>query len=739
MLAPSQVRQSSAECEAATVVWSEPSAGAVALMVCVQLEGGAPMPPVDVAAAAAATATYRASSNHGRQYPSGGLGCTSVLSSGGNPAVGFTATGLHEGRAYELRVAALTQGVGWSAWGETHTVRPLPLTAPPHAPAALRSIDLEQAECTSVEVEVPSIEAIGGAAATDARGGAADVATRMIGGGGGLPLSAGCGKAEALSVEIARLGGSGGGAAEPTGSRWATVAPPGVARRVEVQGLETFVAYTLRLRAHNDLHASPPAPPSPPFVAGIDPQAALRAPIARPLSSASFELTFDAFEDTAECAAAAGLPVLRWEVLVSLEGGGGGGGEWQQAAAAAVAQRGAVVLPSLRCATGCRFKVKPIVDGYTLYSSPSATVLSLRLPRAEPGAVRLEMRLRGGEQVDRDAFASDVARALDAYAEQVEVAEVRCHDGACYVVFDLIALDDDDNVDGGGGASEGDAAASQRLAQQLLKQLAPQHTAAAAAAAASGSSAASAEEADEDDHASSALLEGDVTWRADASAGLLKLHTDGSVSRVLLHSHHTVPLGHSTAKTRGSSSGSSSSGLGAEVDTGERDGGGDEGQINVVKVAMWLAVSLSAGCLTIVALGLAVYRAVRGRKASGQASGTPERAAKRRPKGARFRKLQTGGGGTATPLGDADEYGDVYGDDFYGEGRASQWSKDVPTSSSSSGLPPDVERARDLYVNFVQSQATNDDSAFDAACSGRASNTPGSSQARIRYEDMEVL
>ena len=100
--------------------------------------------------------------------------------------------------------------------------------------------------------------------------------------------------------------------------------------------------------------------------------------------------------------------------------------------------------------------------------------------------------------------------------------------------------------------------------------------------------------------------------------------------------------------------GGSSSGDGGSS-TGERGRGG-------------LSASLvAAGSLSIVAsAGIAMYRyrELRGRAvdgASGQASSARGRAAKKkRPKGARFRKLRTSDGPRASRVAGGDEYG---GDD----------------------------------------------------------------------------
>ncbi|KAL1496534.1 hypothetical protein AB1Y20_014140 [Prymnesium parvum] len=326
------------------------------------------------------------------------------------PSVGATATewgGLPPATTFAVTVRA-NSAAGYGARSKAVLVQTKPATLAPQPPFAAPVAHAES--CSSLRLQLP-------------------------------PRRGGCGGDESFVVEASHGGGE-----------WAPLLRGVTAQSVTADGLAAHAAHAFRLVATNAAGSSAAGPASPPVLTDATARP-LAAPSARATSSASFALAWD----VSPC-----RPQQRWELLYSRHNASAATPAWHSLAHGV--EGGAYLAPSLRCPTGCSFRLRPLdVDGYALYSPPSAEVASPLLPPPPPAATRLELRLApppplAPPPLPPPLFATRLAEQLSA-AAAAPAAIVELRLGGEYAVFDLLADDS--------------AAAAARLAAQLGDPSAP--------------------------------------------------------------------------------------------------------------------------------------------------------------------------------------------------------------------------------------------------------------------------
>jgi hypothetical protein len=224
----------------------------------------------------------------------------------------------------------------------------------------------------------------------------------------------------------------------------ASAALSSAARGRVVVPCDQHAVVQVRLRAFNGAGNSPPSAPSLPLVCGASQAFFYTPPTVRPLSSASFALSWAA--DTGNPGAPASsscVDGVRWDVLyrrttsnggpsdAGKSGGEGGGvtreksdhgaeeGEWHLLAGSRSMH--ALRVEPFRC-NGCTFKVRAHLqhagDVPPLESTPSHPVSSRRLPRASAGASRFELSVRSGEGWSELRFGAQLAAVMRLFEEQ---------------------------------------------------------------------------------------------------------------------------------------------------------------------------------------------------------------------------------------------------------------------------------------------------------------------------------
>ncbi|KAL1520822.1 hypothetical protein AB1Y20_022384 [Prymnesium parvum] len=350
---------------------------------------------------------------------------------------------LQPATAYTFTVAAVNQAGEGPASAAISVATSQAVAGTPHAPRPPRPLDAP--DCESILLQAFTLEARFPARPPPTAAHAAEARRRSLEAADGwLPL------VELLAAE-SRVA-----AAAPRAVRVAQVAPVAEGgSTVLLAGLEAYVAYEFRLRAHNRL-GSTAGGGSGPVLTDAAATNLARAP--RVVASASASFALDWVGQTSHC-----RPQVVWAVDVlrrSAAHAADGSPRWERLAAS-------LPLPSfethtLRCSEGCAFRVTPLnIDGWTHPSNRSAFVSSPPLRPIAEGAARLELRL-SRQPLDDDASVARglklaLSKALALPAQRVSVVEVR---GGVHVVFDLLPA-----------ASSAAAAAADLLSMRVVHAL----------------------------------------------------------------------------------------------------------------------------------------------------------------------------------------------------------------------------------------------------------------------------
>ena len=287
------------------------------------------------------------------------------------------------------------------------------------------------------------------------------------------PLRAGCGGDEKLTIEM-----SDGGA-------WLPAVEDVKGKVATVGSLDPYVAYKFRAIAANAAGTSAAGPESGPILTDAEHFKMSEPPTATPTSSASISVSW---------ASSACRPQLTFEVLYARHDGGGKE-ELRWETLAKSVSGSSYEVQSLRCPTGCVFRVRPLeLRGLSDYSRPSAVARTKVLPRPPSGATRVELKL--SEEVAQEHasglhanLAADLAMALEVSKARVSIVEVRRK--GLFFICDLLAAD-------AGPTSEA-------LAHSLVRQVSNMR---------------------------SNLYQGSLTRNIDTSAPPLLVAIDGSVSQI---------------------------------------------------------------------------------------------------------------------------------------------------------------------------------------------------------------
>ena len=233
--------------------------------------------------------------------------------------------------------------------------------------------------------------------------------------------------------------------------------------QLRVSGLQPAAQYEFRLRARNPAGASEPSASSGPLVAGIAAEAMAASPLARATSSASFRLHWGA--DGSYLSAC--LSRVRWDVLAKSTREAA----WHVVASAVRARQ--INVEPLRCAQGCRFKVRATSLELAIASlnrqpesEPSAAFATPLLPAPSPATVRVELALHADPRWSEIGFSSELAALLGLYSEQVVVVETRVAGSHAEGLHHLPASD------GGASAADGDAPARLGAGEKLRDEAA---------------------------------------------------------------------------------------------------------------------------------------------------------------------------------------------------------------------------------------------------------------------------
>ena len=220
------------------------------------------------------------------------------------------------------------------------------------------------------------------------------------------------------------------------GGPWMPAAEGARSKTVTVTSLDPYVGYRFRTTAVNAVGTSPPGPESVPMLPDNE-HVKEHAKIGEPpsvtaTSSASVVLAW---------ASSPCRPQLMWELLYTRHGGTSGG-EWHTIASRVSGT--SYEAQSIRCPTGCSFRVRPLElkNLAEFYSRSSPVVRTKTLPRAQLGALRLELKfLASPSEPSRDnlissRIAADLATAVGVSSSRVAIVEVRGQ--GRYVIFDFL-------------------------------------------------------------------------------------------------------------------------------------------------------------------------------------------------------------------------------------------------------------------------------------------------------------
>jgi hypothetical protein len=308
----------------------------------------------------------------------------------------FEVTGLLPATSYAVSVRARAK-VGYGMKCAALTVTTSAATRAPDAPFTSpkpHDDDKKQHDCTSVELRLPA-------------------------------LRPGCGGDERLIVEMS------------DGGPWLPAVEGVKDRTTTISSLDPYVAYRFRARAANAIGTSAPGQESSPVLTDAVGAKVGEAPTVMATSSASFSVSWS----NSPC-----RPQLMWEILYAVHDGGTAGSlEWQTVAKGVTGSTFEV--QSLRCPSGCVFRVRPLeFKGMgDQYSKPSALVRTKPLPRAPNGAMRIELKLAEQLPAERAGglsshIATDLATALGVAKSRVDVVEVRRQ--GLFFIFDLLVGSD---------------------------------------------------------------------------------------------------------------------------------------------------------------------------------------------------------------------------------------------------------------------------------------------------------
>ena len=358
-------------------------------------------------------------------------------------------TGLLPSTGYFVRVRARAE-VGYGPHSAPVTLTTTAATRAPEAPFSAPKVHDggKQHDCSAIELRLPT-------------------------------LRPGCGGDERLTIEMSE------------GGAWLPAAEDVKGKTTMISALDPYAVYRFRAIAINGAGSSKPGVESSSMV--TDPEHANAAPTVTPTSSASFEVSWL----NSPC-----RPQVTWEVNYARHDGSSSSAlKWQSIAKGV--KGSAFEVQSLRCPSGCVFRVRPLeLKGFEeQYSKPSALVRTHTLPRAPEGAKRLELKLTAQLPSDLSGNAlsshivSDLASALDVPKSRVNVVEVRRQ--GLFFIFDLLEPPKDgDGFAGAGPTVDGLVA---RLSEQIKDE-------------------------------KSALFTGSVTRGVDPSAPPLLVAADGTVS-----------------------------------------------------------------------------------------------------------------------------------------------------------------------------------------------------------------
>merc|ERR1711965_287910 len=150
------------------------------------------------------------------------------------------------------------------------------------------------------------------------------------------------------------------------GGAWLPAVEDVKTKTVTVTALDPYVAYRFRAIAANAAGVSAAGPESGPILTDAENTKVSEAPTATATSSASMSISWP----SSPC-----RPQLTFEVLYARHDGGGGAAlQWQTLAKSVSGS--SYEVQSLRCPTGCVFRVRPLeLRGLSdTYSRPSAVV-----------------------------------------------------------------------------------------------------------------------------------------------------------------------------------------------------------------------------------------------------------------------------------------------------------------------------------------------------------------------------
>ena len=307
----------------------------------------------------------------------------------------YEVTGLLPATSYSVKVRARAK-IGYGPLSAAITAVTEAATRAPDVPfSAPKPHDgIQQHDCTSIELKLPA-------------------------------LRSGCGGDEWLTIEM-----SDGGA-------WLPAVEGAKGKTAVVSSLDPYVAYRFRVSAANTAGVSPVGAEGNPAITDADHSKIGEPPTVVPTSSASITVSW---------ASSPCRPQLTWEVLYAHHDGAAASSlKWQTLAKSVTGSTFEV--QSLRCPSGCVFRVRPLeLRGLAdEYSKPSALVRTKTLPRSPSGAKRIEMRLTSEVPADRagalaNHLAADLASALEVAKSRVDVVEVRRQ--GLFFIFDLLAADD---------------------------------------------------------------------------------------------------------------------------------------------------------------------------------------------------------------------------------------------------------------------------------------------------------
>lgn len=226
-----------------------------------------------------------------------------------------------------------------------------------------------------------------------------------------------------------------------TGGDWYTIREDLVSESVQLTALDPHTAYQFRLVAVNAVGESRPGHPSRPLVTDAAHSFMGKGPQVWATSSASFQLKWPV---------SACRPHMEWDVVYAMREVGTKQRQWRLAEGNPAPADGSFEVSTLRCSTGCAFKIRPIgLKGWDQWSEASVELVSPPLPPMPAGASRIELAFgtasvalaSASANPDTSAFGSailaDVAKVLSVDEGRLRLVEVRA--AGRFVILDILS------------------------------------------------------------------------------------------------------------------------------------------------------------------------------------------------------------------------------------------------------------------------------------------------------------